>query len=649
MPFKNEHSVRVHDPSGYTKFRRGNLTSGVDAIYGIKDGKSEIQALRFDKTKFSPEEAKAWATKHGHGGSLHPAKSDHEEAGAPAGSSGITVPVAIRKDLSVQYAEIEDLDVDMLVDMIMDKEINLDELLKGIQHETEHTQDRLVATKIAFDHLQEFNDYYSKLELAEQTMNHSENERGPIKASSPVSSVPVNSVQFSSLRFTSAPVTSADPIIQQFATPVKHKEIEEELDDDDLDEEELGYDEEANELTVEAFSTGTHISAEGDESSYSDSDLDNMAKKYNDVSNTDPAPVCLGHPSDSSPAYGWVKSAQKVGGKLLLKLHELNRDFVDALRNHAYKKVSLSLYDTDEGPKIRHLAFLGAVPPAVKGLQPVQFVSSVKYKTFSEEFDMADKPIDVNELKRENHFFKKLFNLFKIDVKTFTEEKTMSDTKVEVKPEEKKPDEVKVVDHAETVVAPVVEAVVVPVVPPVTEPVVAPKPVDNFAEENATLKAQIATLTEQVATLTATHLAATKSANLQSDRQFCEELVKDGRLRPVDVEMVVLNLEARAKLDEIRNYSEEQSSAKKYREGLKAMPRVVEFGEFPTVPNMTTAAAMPAAEVSLQQYIEKKTKDKMALTPSISYWDAMKQSMAECATEKPEEYCQYMKGMIPSR
>jgi hypothetical protein len=130
---------------------------------------------------------------------------------------------------------------------------------------------------------------------------------------------------------------------------------------------------------------------------------------------------------------------------------------------------------------------------------------------------------------------------------------------------------------------------------------------------------------------------------------FCEELVKEGRLRPADVEMTVLNLEARAKLDEVRNYSEEQSSYRKYRETLKAMPKVIEFGEFPNVPNMTAGVAVPDAGIDAKAYIEKSTKDKMAATPNISYWDALKSSMSECQERNPMGYAEYMKGMIPSK
>ena len=65
MPFKKEHAARIKSPSGFSDFRRvPNLDDGVDAIVGIKDGKSTIQSIRFDKTKFSETQAKKWLEKN---------------------------------------------------------------------------------------------------------------------------------------------------------------------------------------------------------------------------------------------------------------------------------------------------------------------------------------------------------------------------------------------------------------------------------------------------------------------------------------------------------------------------------------------------------------------------------------------------------
>ena len=62
MPFPNEHAARLRDPDRYQNFRRVNdeFGEGIDAIYGIIDNQSELQAIRFDKNLFTVQEAKQW-------------------------------------------------------------------------------------------------------------------------------------------------------------------------------------------------------------------------------------------------------------------------------------------------------------------------------------------------------------------------------------------------------------------------------------------------------------------------------------------------------------------------------------------------------------------------------------------------------------
>jgi len=45
-----------------------------------------------------------------------------------------------------------------------EKEVDRDQLEKGIKHEYEHTKDRDIAKIIALDHIKQISDYYDKLE-----------------------------------------------------------------------------------------------------------------------------------------------------------------------------------------------------------------------------------------------------------------------------------------------------------------------------------------------------------------------------------------------------------------------------------------------------------------------------------------------------
>ncbi len=66
-PYLGEHAARLNDPDKYDKIRRQNdkFGEGIDAIWGVdKEGKTEIQAIRFDSSKFTAEEAKKWLEDH---------------------------------------------------------------------------------------------------------------------------------------------------------------------------------------------------------------------------------------------------------------------------------------------------------------------------------------------------------------------------------------------------------------------------------------------------------------------------------------------------------------------------------------------------------------------------------------------------------
>ena len=65
-PYPNEHAARLQDPEQYDSLRRINDEggNGVDFIYGIKEGESELQAIRFRSSVFTAAEARIWLADH---------------------------------------------------------------------------------------------------------------------------------------------------------------------------------------------------------------------------------------------------------------------------------------------------------------------------------------------------------------------------------------------------------------------------------------------------------------------------------------------------------------------------------------------------------------------------------------------------------
>ncbi len=85
-------------------------------------------------------------------------------------------------------------------------------------------------------------------------------------------------------------------------------------------------------------------------------------------------PLTLGHPADNSPAYGWVESLQSTikNGVAVLqaKFGQVVPEFESAVKDGRYKKRSASFYPDG---RLRHVGFLGAAMPAVKGLADLKF------------------------------------------------------------------------------------------------------------------------------------------------------------------------------------------------------------------------------------------------------------------------------------
>ena len=81
-PYPNEHACRLADPGQFDKFARNNCAekhSGkcIDVIYGIKNNKSEIQALRYPKGSWTADDARAHCKSRG--GSFEAASEKKEE------------------------------------------------------------------------------------------------------------------------------------------------------------------------------------------------------------------------------------------------------------------------------------------------------------------------------------------------------------------------------------------------------------------------------------------------------------------------------------------------------------------------------------------------------------------------------------------
>lgn len=128
----------------------------------------------------------------------------------------------------------------------------------------------------------------------------------------------------------------------------------------------------------EIFRPGTHVAMSGQSIAFADADLAAVAAGYDKALHH--APIVVGHPKQDAPAYGWVDALTVKDGRLVAKPAEIDTAFAELVREGKFKKVSASFYGplsannpTPGQYYLRHVGFLGAAAPAVKGLRAIEF------------------------------------------------------------------------------------------------------------------------------------------------------------------------------------------------------------------------------------------------------------------------------------
>ncbi len=129
---------------------------------------------------------------------------------------------------------------------------------------------------------------------------------------------------------------------------------------------------------IHIFKAGNHTSAGGKTLAFSEDILSAAASAYDPKIHE--APIVIGHPADNHPAFGWVGNVSYGEDGLHADPSQVNADFEEMVQSGAFKKVSASFYSPDSPTNpvpgsyyLRHVGFLGAQPPAIKGLQGISF------------------------------------------------------------------------------------------------------------------------------------------------------------------------------------------------------------------------------------------------------------------------------------
>lgn len=150
---------------------------------------------------------------------------------------------------------------------------------------------------------------------------------------------------------------------------------------------------------IQIFRAGRQTDNSGRTINFSRQQLAATCAAYNAAKSKHLAPLVIGHPKTDDPAYGWVDKLRLDGDTVVAEVGQVDAQFAALHRAGRYKTVSASFYapKAPDNPApgvyaLRHVGFLGAVPPAVRGLKPVQFsakATGVVTINFSEAAEAA--------------------------------------------------------------------------------------------------------------------------------------------------------------------------------------------------------------------------------------------------------------------
>lgn len=129
------------------------------------------------------------------------------------------------------------------------------------------------------------------------------------------------------------------------------------------------------------FRAGRRTTRKGETITFTEADLVASAAAYDPAKHE--APLVIGHPKTDTPAHGWVESLTASAADLFATPRQVAVEFAEGVKAGRHKKISAAFYAPDHPDNpvpgvyyLRHVGFLGAQPPSVKGLQPVEFADA---------------------------------------------------------------------------------------------------------------------------------------------------------------------------------------------------------------------------------------------------------------------------------
>ncbi|GLX85062.1 hypothetical protein tloyanaT_13140 [Thalassotalea loyana] len=355
---------------------------------------------------------------------------------------------------------------------------------------------------------------------------------------------------------------------------------------------------------IHIFKPGTHTSANGSTIDFSEDKVKAIVDNYDPTIHE--APIVIGHPSDNIPAFGWIKALSFSDKGIHAEPHQLDPDFSEMVAQGKFKKVSASFYSpnspnnpTPGSYSLRHVGFLGAQPPAVKGLEPLQFgeEDDELLIEFEESLESAWLKQDQAGLfRRLREFLIEKFSKEDADqvIPSYVVEGMENHAKTEIDNAHNKPN----------------------FSDPQQDPIMTEEEIKALQAENERLTNENQSFSEQIQGFTDRENALKAAERTQK----VEKLVAQGRITPAQVPAVTSFMEALAGNDVSVDFGEgDNKTTAKGEEALNqflaSMPKQVDFSEqAPGEEN--EPAEMSAAQLAqqAQDYQEEQAEKGVTLT-----------------------------------
>jgi hypothetical protein len=323
--------------------------------------------------------------------------------------------------------------------------------------------------------------------------------------------------------------------------------------------------------TLDIFKAGRRTPMVGAAVDFSESHLAATAGAY------DPAkwraPLVVGHPKLDDPAYGWVDTLAFADGHLEAVPGDVDPAFAELVRAKRFANISASFWapDAPRNPVpgvyyLKHVGFLGAVPPAVAGLRTPSFAADeVGVVEFSSEYDDV---VNANLWRGLREWIISKFGLTEADqvVPSYSVSTLEQMAQQEVAEAQAEGDSTSCAASPAFSDSPTRQEVSV------------------TPQEKAALEAENAALRKQVADANAEKSRAAHAARHAEHVSFAEGLVAKGTLPPKHLAASVAFMDFAAG-DDALSFGEgdaKQPLAVAFRAFLGDLPKVVEFAELAT-------------------------------------------------------------------